>query len=133
MDAVKADKLVVPTVLAVMLVALGGLWYLPQTRKLEAVHGDIRSQQTKLAIDDFNRAAQLFPEEIAGVIEANDKLALAEGGNHVAEEILTLGGKERVLVSERFPLTDYKGTVIGLCLVGRDYSRRRQLQKAAAW
>jgi PAS domain S-box-containing protein len=74
------------------------------------------------------RAEQLFPKGVAEVIEANDQLALAEGGNHVAEEILTLGGKERVLISERFPLTDYKGTVVGLCLVGRDYSRRRQLQ-----
>jgi two-component system NtrC family sensor kinase len=74
------------------------------------------------------RAADLFPKEVAEVIEANDQLALAEGGNHVAEEILTFSGKERVLISERFPLTDYKGTVTGLCLVGRDYSRRRKLQ-----
>ncbi len=73
-------------------------------------------------------ASELFPRQIAEVIEANDQLALAEGGNHVAEEVLTLGGKERVLVSERFPLTDYKGDVIALCLVGRDLSRRRQLQ-----
>jgi two-component system NtrC family sensor kinase len=73
-------------------------------------------------------AAELFPKEVAEVIEANDQLALCEGGNHVAEEILTLGGKERVLISERFPLTDYRGAVTGLCLVGRDYSRRRQLQ-----
>jgi two-component system NtrC family sensor kinase len=73
-------------------------------------------------------ASELFPKKIAEVIEANDQLALAEGGNHVAEEILTLGGKERVLISERFSLTDYKGAVVGLCLVGRDYSRRRQLQ-----
>jgi PAS domain S-box-containing protein len=74
------------------------------------------------------RAAELFAKEVAAVIEANDQLALAEGGNHVAEEVLTLGGKERVLISERFQLTDYKGRVTGLCLVGRDYSRRRQLQ-----
>jgi PAS domain S-box-containing protein len=73
-------------------------------------------------------ASELFPKRIAEVIEANDQLALAEGENHVAEEILTLGGKERVLVSERFPLTDYKGGITGLCLVGRDLSRRRQLQ-----
>jgi two-component system NtrC family sensor kinase len=74
------------------------------------------------------KASELFAKEVAEVIEANDQLALAEGGNHVAEEVLTLGGKERVLISERFQLTDYKGTVTGLCLVGRDYSRRRQLQ-----
>lgn len=73
--------------------------------------------------------AELFSEEVCAILQANDRRALAEGGNFSAEELLSISGRERYLVSERFPLTDYRGRVVGLCYVATDQSRRRQLQR----
>jgi PAS domain S-box-containing protein len=74
-------------------------------------------------------AEELFPSETAGIIQANDRRALEKGGHFSSEEQLLVGGKIREMVTERFPLTDYRGDVVGLCSVSRDYSRRRQLQR----
>jgi len=74
-------------------------------------------------------AAELFPKATADVIDKNDRETLADGGRHAVEDVITLGGKERHLFSERFPLTDYKGEVVGICCISRDMTRRRQLQR----
>jgi PAS domain S-box-containing protein len=74
-------------------------------------------------------ATELFPEAVAAVIDKNDQATLAKGAHHAVEESMTIGGKERRLYSERFPLTDYKGEVIGICCITRDMTRRRQLQR----
>jgi PAS domain S-box-containing protein len=74
-------------------------------------------------------ATDLFPGETAATIAENDRKALDKGGHYTSEEQLMVGGRIREMVTERFPLTDYKGEVVGLCSVSRDYSRRRQLQR----
>jgi two-component system NtrC family sensor kinase len=74
-------------------------------------------------------AADLFPRETADLIGRLDRETLERGARHVSEEVVTVGGKERTLVSERFPLTDYKGEVVGICCVSQDQTRRRQLQR----
>jgi PAS domain S-box-containing protein len=73
-------------------------------------------------------AADLFPEEAADLIRQNDQKTLALGRRHAVEEVMTVGGQERFLLSERFPLTNYKGAPVGICCVSRDRTRRRQLQ-----
>jgi len=73
-------------------------------------------------------AADLFPKEVADLIHHNDQKTLALGRRHAVEEVMTVGGKERFLLSERFPLTDYSGAPVGICCVSRDMTRRRQLQ-----
>jgi PAS domain S-box-containing protein len=74
-------------------------------------------------------AAELFPRESADLIHKLDRATLTKGERHVSEEILNVGGKERIFVSERVPLTDYKGEVIGICCVSQDQTRQRQLQR----
>lgn len=74
-------------------------------------------------------AADLFPASVAELIAKHDRETLAKGRRHAVEEVLIVGGKERHLLSERFPLTDYKGDPIGICCVSRDMTRRRQLQR----
>jgi PAS domain S-box-containing protein len=74
-------------------------------------------------------AADLFPRETADLIQSLDEKTLAKGARHVSEEVVTVGGKERTLISERFPLTDYKGELVGICCVSQDQTRRRQLQR----
>ena len=74
-------------------------------------------------------ASEVLPPEVAEVIERHDREALAGGGHHVAEEELHLGGKERVLIAERFPMQDLTGGLTGICCVARDDTRQRQMQK----
>ncbi len=73
--------------------------------------------------------AELFPESVAELIHEHDQQALAEGERQVAEEVMQIGGQKRYMLSERFPLTDYQGEVIGVCCVSRDMTRRRELQQ----
>jgi len=74
-------------------------------------------------------AADLFPEETARLIQRLDQETLARGGRHVSEEVVRIGDEEHFLVSERLPLTDYKGEVVGICCVSQDQTRRRQLRR----
>ncbi len=74
-------------------------------------------------------AAEAFPCEVAEVIEAHDAAALEAREHYVSEEVVPLHGGDRVLISERFPLTDYKGDVLGLCCVARDDTRQREMRQ----
>lgn len=74
-------------------------------------------------------AGEAFPCEVAQVIVRHDGWALDAREHHVSEEILPLRGKDRVLISERFPLADYKGDVVGLCCVARDDTRQREMRQ----
>lgn len=70
----------------------------------------------------------LFDESVAAIMRRNDQHALSKGGHHLTEEKLQLGATECVLISERMPLTDYTGEIMGLCLVARDVTKELQLQ-----
>jgi two-component system NtrC family sensor kinase len=75
------------------------------------------------------RPSELFAAETARVIEANDERMLARGTYQTDEESYFVGGEERFLVVERFPLTDYKDEPVAICTVGRDVTRSRLLQQ----
>ncbi len=73
--------------------------------------------------------AELFPAEVAKLLSRNDQAAL-DGGKRVVQRMeLHLDGADRVLVAETFPLYDYKGDRVGVCMVARDETRREELQK----
>jgi two-component system NtrC family sensor kinase len=58
-----------------------------------------------------------------------DRRVLATGGHEVAEEVHHIGGKEHVLISERFPLHDLDGRPVAVCCVSREVTRERELQR----
>ena len=74
------------------------------------------------------RSSEVFPVDVSSVICRADDEVLAGGGHHVSEDQLHFGGKQHVLISERFPLTDYRGDTVGVCCVARDVTRERELQ-----
>jgi PAS domain S-box-containing protein len=74
-------------------------------------------------------AAELFGKQAADLIQKLDQETLAKGSRHVSEEVLEIRGKERIFASERLPLRDYKGDIVGICCVSQDQTRRRQLQR----
>ncbi len=74
-------------------------------------------------------AGDIFAPEVARTIDHLDGEVLADAQHHVAEEVHTFDGKEHVLISERFPLTDYKGDMVAVCCVSREVTRERELQQ----
>lgn len=74
-------------------------------------------------------AADLLPKEAAEIVERHDRETLEKGRRHVSEEVVTIDGVRRAFFSERLPLRDYKGDVVGVCCVSQDQTRRRQLQQ----
>ncbi len=73
-------------------------------------------------------AEELFTPDTARVIHQNDLQIFEQRSHQINEEVLKLNGRERYLVIERFPLSDYKGDVVAVCCVARDVTRSRQLQ-----
>jgi PAS domain S-box-containing protein len=71
---------------------------------------------------------QLFEPDVAALMRRNDEHALSRGGHHLTEEKVRYEGRERVLISERLPLTDYASQVVGICLVARDVTMELELQ-----
>ncbi len=75
------------------------------------------------------RAADLFAPDAADLTEELDSYVAQDGVPQVTEEAYTFGGKEHTLISERFPITDYLGKMVGICCVSRDVTRERQLRR----
>ncbi|MCU0692907.1 MAG: PAS domain-containing protein [Polyangiaceae bacterium] len=73
-------------------------------------------------------ARELFPPGIAAVVEANDAAILADQAHRSDEEVLVVGGEERILISERILLTDYRNEIVAICCVSRDVTGPRRLQ-----
>jgi len=73
-------------------------------------------------------ARQLFSPAIASVMERNDAAIVRSGGHRSDEEVLVLGGVEKILISERILLRDYKNEIVAICNVSRDVTDSRRLQ-----
>ena len=74
-------------------------------------------------------SVEVFDGELACRIREQDDEVTSTGGHTVSEDVMVFEGKQHVLLSERFPLTDYKGDVVGVCCVARDVTQQRELQR----
>ncbi len=74
-------------------------------------------------------AAELFPPEVAQVIRANDEAILVDKTHRSDEEHLRVRGEERIIISERLLMSDYRGATVGICSVSRDVTRTRRMQQ----
>ncbi len=73
-------------------------------------------------------ARELFSPAICSVITKNDEALLRSKEHRSDEETLVIGGEERILISERILLTDYKNEIVAICCVSRDVTEPRRLQ-----
>jgi PAS domain S-box-containing protein len=73
--------------------------------------------------------SEVFPPDVASLFEENDRALLARGSRMTSEETFHLGGHERVLVTERIVLRDYKEEPVGICRVARDVTESMRLQE----
>ena len=75
-------------------------------------------------------AADLFPPEVARILEANDRYVLETGRPlSVEERVPRPGGGERTVDTVKAPLRDASGAVIGLVGIARDLSARREAEE----
>ncbi len=81
------------------------------------------------AVAEGRPLGELFPAEVAQLIEENDKEVILEGGHLSHEENLVLAGTEHVLITERVMLYDYKDDPVAVCRVSRNITNSRRLQQ----
>ncbi|MBT3233278.1 MAG: PAS domain-containing protein [Calditrichaeota bacterium] len=74
------------------------------------------------------RAEEVLPIQIAEIINRHDSEVLHDKQYKVYDEIRMIDGKDHYYNTIRFPLTDYKGVVIGVCTIARDSTKERELQ-----
>jgi len=72
---------------------------------------------------------EVFPEKLASIINIHDQHVLQSGNPHFYDEIINLDGTDHHFHTIRFPLTDYKGEIIGVCTIARDTSNEFRLQE----
>ncbi|PIQ96274.1 MAG: hypothetical protein COV67_10435 [Nitrospinae bacterium CG11_big_fil_rev_8_21_14_0_20_56_8] len=71
----------------------------------------------------------LFPREIAEILECNDQKVLAEGKPVQYEETLPLPDGKHTFISIKFPLKDAAGNTYGLCGISTDISDRKRAEE----
>ncbi len=74
------------------------------------------------------RAEEVLPPQVAEIINKHDAEVLRNKKHKTYDEIRIIDGKEHYYNTIRFPLTDYKGVVIGVCTIARDSTKERELQ-----
>ncbi|HMV54621.1 MAG TPA: PAS domain-containing protein [Rhodocyclaceae bacterium] len=62
----------------------------------------------------------LYPEDVARAIAANDQLVLQTGARHSIEEILPVDGQMRTFMSHMFPVADNAGRIAYICRISLD-------------
>ena len=74
-------------------------------------------------------ARDVFPAEVATLMELHDAEALETGEHLSHEELLELDGEGYIILSERFLLTGYQDKVVAICCVSRNVTAARRLQR----
>lgn len=72
---------------------------------------------------------EVFPDKLANNINQHDKLVINTKQYHYFDEIINIDGLDHHFKTVRFPLTDYKGEMIGVCTIARDTTKEERLQE----
>ncbi len=76
----------------------------------------------KTAIDLFGDEGKVFFEKDLGVIKSKKP-------QHIEEEITVQGYGKKTFLSNKFPLKDLEGKIIGLVCIAKDITERKKLEK----
>lgn len=71
---------------------------------------------------------QMFDRELARTIQMHDRQVIQTGRHHIYDEIVLIDGREHNFQTVRFPLTDYRGEIIGTCTIMRDMTSEKELR-----
>ncbi len=98
--------------------------YLLVNQKYEMLTG--MKREAMLGKTDFD----LFPPEIAQVLQDNDQLVLEVGESLQFQETVPLSGGSRTYLALKFPLHDANGRVYAVCGMSTDITELKQAQEA---
>lgn len=71
----------------------------------------------------------VLPVKIAETVRLHDKQVLQSKKPIMFDEIITFQGEDHHFKTLRFPLTNYKGDIIGTCTIGRDSTNEVRLME----
>lgn len=71
---------------------------------------------------------EILDEKLAKGINKYDSMVLATNEHITYEDVIQVEGRNRYLSTIRFPLTNYKGAIIGTCTIDRDITKEKELQ-----
>lgn len=75
------------------------------------------------------RPDEIFPGKLAGMILKHDQSVIKSKQYQQFVEIIPIDGQDHHFQTARFPLTDYKDEVIGVCTIARDITKEIKLQE----
>ncbi|MEW5924089.1 MAG: PAS domain-containing protein [Candidatus Zixiibacteriota bacterium] len=83
-----------------------------------------------LKVEDFigKTPSEILPRGLARTIRMHDQEVLNERRHITYDEVINIDGHDRHYQTVRFPLTDYKGSIIGTCTIARDITSETELR-----
>ncbi len=72
---------------------------------------------------------EILPPQLAQTVRMHDAEVKKTGKAIMYNETINIRGEDHYFRMLRFPLTDYKGTIIGTCTIGRDATNEVQLME----
>lgn len=72
---------------------------------------------------------EILPKDLAKTINKHDKQVLESRSHKTFNEIIPIRGQDHHFSTVRFPLTDYKGEITGICTISRDVTKEIRLQE----
>lgn len=74
----------------------------------------------------------LYPEETARALRANDQWVIDTGAMHSIEEIVPVSGEPRSYMSHVFPVRDDRGAIEYICRISLDITERKAAERVLA-
>ncbi|ROL62294.1 PAS domain S-box protein [Bacteroidetes/Chlorobi group bacterium ChocPot_Mid] len=81
--------------------------------------------------EDFigKKPHEILPKKLAQTVTIHDNQVIASKKYQTFDEIIPVHGEDHHFQTVRFPLTDYKGEIIGVCTIARDVSNEVRLKE----
>jgi two-component system, NtrC family, sensor kinase len=81
--------------------------------------------------EDFigKKPEEILPKKLAETVKMHDKNAIESKSHQIYDEVFPVKSVDHNFQTIRFPLTDYKGEIIGVCTIARDVTKEIRLQE----
>jgi PAS domain S-box-containing protein len=74
-------------------------------------------------------SADFLSRSVADLFEVSEKRIIQSGRHESLNEVFEYEGVERRWMTERFPIEDYLGNVVGVCSISRDVTNEERLKR----
>jgi PAS domain S-box-containing protein len=77
-------------------------------------------------------ASEMLPPDLAKTVKLHDREVIHTNSYHTYDEVIPIDGRDYYFQTVRFPLTDYRGSTIGVCTIARDVTSEKDLRTQLA-